>query len=152
MCHPESERFCQKTISNNCREPIDLESGHVSRSAHARVVCRDDLRHDSIVLACCSSSCEVLACVHSPLGVIIPSWFIMMAYIYLVIWPWREADLYRAPLAWLASVFLFGAALLSICACCSFGRKGQNWKVVLVTNTVLIDVLCQRPSCLTSSV
>jgi hypothetical protein len=26
------------------------------------VVCRDDLRHDSIVLACCSSSCEVLAC------------------------------------------------------------------------------------------
>jgi hypothetical protein len=49
---------------------------------------------------------------HSPLRVLIPSWFIMMVFVYLVTWPWREAVLYRAPLAWLASVFLFGAAIV----------------------------------------
>jgi len=48
---------------------------------------------------------------HSPLQVMIPSWFIMMAVIYFMTWPWREAVLYRAPRAWLASVFLFGAAI-----------------------------------------
>jgi protein-S-isoprenylcysteine O-methyltransferase Ste14 len=42
----------------------------------------------------------------------IPSWFIMMAFIYSVTWPWRQAVLYRAPFAWLASVFLFGAAIV----------------------------------------
>jgi len=49
--------------------------------------------------------------VHSPLQVMIPSWFIMMGVIYFMTWPWREAVLYRAPRAWLASVFLFGAAI-----------------------------------------
>jgi protein-S-isoprenylcysteine O-methyltransferase Ste14 len=48
---------------------------------------------------------------HSPLQIIIPSWFIMMAVIYFMTWPWREAVLYHAPLAWLASVFLFVTAI-----------------------------------------
>jgi protein-S-isoprenylcysteine O-methyltransferase Ste14 len=49
---------------------------------------------------------------HLPLQVIIPSWFIMMAAIYFMTWPWREAVLYRVPLVWLAAVFLFGTAIL----------------------------------------
>jgi protein-S-isoprenylcysteine O-methyltransferase Ste14 len=35
-----------------------------------------------------------------------------MAVIYFLTWPWREAVLYRAPFAWLASLFLFGAAVV----------------------------------------
>ena len=50
--------------------------------------------------------------VHSPSQVMIPSWFIMMGVIYFMTWPWREAVLYRAPRAWLASVLLFGAAIV----------------------------------------
>jgi hypothetical protein len=48
----------------------------------------------------------------SPLHVVIPFWFIMMAVIYFVTWPWREAVLYREPLAWVASAFLFGTAIV----------------------------------------
>src|SRR5712692_5847454 len=44
--------------------------------------------------------------VHSPFRVMIPSWFIMMAVIYFMTWPWRAAVLYRAPCAWLASLGL----------------------------------------------
>jgi protein-S-isoprenylcysteine O-methyltransferase Ste14 len=50
--------------------------------------------------------------VHSPLQIIIPSWFIMMAIIYFMTWRWREVVLYRASLAWLASAFLFGTAIV----------------------------------------
>jgi protein-S-isoprenylcysteine O-methyltransferase Ste14 len=49
--------------------------------------------------------------VHSPSSVVILSWFIMIAVIDFMTWPWREAVLYRAPFAWLASVFLFGTAI-----------------------------------------
>ena|ERR1700730_3805527 len=38
----------------------------------------------------------------SPLYVIIPSWFVMMAVVYFMTWPWREAVLYHALAAWLA--------------------------------------------------
>jgi protein-S-isoprenylcysteine O-methyltransferase Ste14 len=49
--------------------------------------------------------------VHSPLKIIIPSWFIMVAIIYFMTWPWRKSVLYHAPLAWLASAFLFATAI-----------------------------------------
>ena len=44
--------------------------------------------------------------------VIIPSWFVMMAVVYSMTWPWREAVLYHAPVAWLAAVLLFAAAIV----------------------------------------
>jgi protein-S-isoprenylcysteine O-methyltransferase Ste14 len=60
---------------------------------------------------------------HSPLQVIIPSWFIMMAVVYFMTWPWREAVLYRAPLAWLASEpFCSVPLLLSICSRLGFSH------------------------------
>ena len=43
--------------------------------------------------------------------IIIPAWFGMMAVVYLMTWPWRTAVLYNAPVAWLAAVFLFAAAI-----------------------------------------
>jgi protein-S-isoprenylcysteine O-methyltransferase Ste14 len=49
---------------------------------------------------------------HSRLYVIIPSWFVMMAVIYFMTWPWRETVLYDWPVAWLAAVFLFATAIL----------------------------------------
>jgi hypothetical protein len=48
----------------------------------------------------------------SPLGGMIAAWFIMVAAIYVTTWPWRDAALYRAPFAWLASAFLFGTAIV----------------------------------------
>jgi protein-S-isoprenylcysteine O-methyltransferase Ste14 len=69
----------------------------------------------------------------SPGLIIIPSWFIMIAIIYVVAWPWREAVLYRAPLAWLASVFLFVTAIviyhlsrLGFSHVLLMGRTGRN--------------------------
>ena len=50
--------------------------------------------------------------VDSPFHVIILSWFIMMTVIYFMTWRWRAVVLYRAPVAWLASVFLFGTAIV----------------------------------------
>jgi hypothetical protein len=49
---------------------------------------------------------------HSRLLVIIPSWFGMLAVVYLLTWQWREAVLYRGPAAWLAAGFLFATAML----------------------------------------
>jgi protein-S-isoprenylcysteine O-methyltransferase Ste14 len=49
---------------------------------------------------------------HSRLLVIIPSWFGMLAVVYLLTWQWREGVLYRTPAAWLAAVFPFAAAIL----------------------------------------
>jgi protein-S-isoprenylcysteine O-methyltransferase Ste14 len=49
---------------------------------------------------------------HSALHVIIPSWFVMMAVVYTMTWPWREVVLYHAPAAWLAAVFLFTTAII----------------------------------------
>ena len=46
------------------------------------------------------------------LYLIIPFWFVMMAVVYLVTLPWREAVLYHSLFAWLASVFLFAIAIL----------------------------------------
>jgi uncharacterized protein DUF1295 len=43
---------------------------------------------------------------------IIPSWFVMMALVYFLTWPWREVVLYGAPLSWLATGLLFVAAVL----------------------------------------
>jgi hypothetical protein len=43
------------------KQNVDLESGHVSRITHACVVCRNDLRDDSSVLARCSPACEAPA-------------------------------------------------------------------------------------------
>jgi hypothetical protein len=43
------------------RRDVNLQSGYVSCATHACVVRGNDLRHDSIVLACCSSACEGLA-------------------------------------------------------------------------------------------
>jgi len=37
--------------------------------------------------------------------IIIPAWFGMMAVVYFMTWPWREAVLYHAPATWLAAVF-----------------------------------------------
>jgi len=48
---------------------------------------------------------------HSRLYVIIPSWFVMMAAIYFMTWPWRETVLYHRPSAWLAALFLFATAI-----------------------------------------
>jgi protein-S-isoprenylcysteine O-methyltransferase Ste14 len=35
----------------------------------------------------------------------------MVAIIYFMTWPWRKSVLYHAPLAWLASAFLFATAI-----------------------------------------
>jgi len=43
---------------------------------------------------------------------IVPSWFVMMALVYFLTWPWREVVLYRAPVSWLAAGLLFVAAVL----------------------------------------
>jgi protein-S-isoprenylcysteine O-methyltransferase Ste14 len=49
---------------------------------------------------------------HSALHVIIPSWFVMMAVVYSMTWPWRKVVLYHAPAGWLAAVFLFTTAII----------------------------------------
>lgn len=43
--------------------------------------------------------------------IIIPAWFGMMAVVYFLTWPWREAVLYHVPAAWLAAIFLFATAI-----------------------------------------
>src|SRR5690348_6144505 len=47
----------------------------------------------------------------SPLQIVIPSWFIMIAGIYFMTWPWNKAALWRSPVAWLFAMLLFGMAL-----------------------------------------
>ena len=47
----------------------------------------------------------------SRLYVIVPSWFVMMAAIYFMTWPWRETVLYHWPPAWLGAAFLFATAI-----------------------------------------
>jgi protein-S-isoprenylcysteine O-methyltransferase Ste14 len=47
-----------------------------------------------------------------PLHVIIPAWFVMVAAVDLMTWPWREAVLYRAPAAWVGAGLLFATAIL----------------------------------------
>ncbi len=54
---------------------------------------------------------ELLRARRSPYRVIIPSWFVMMAVVYFVSWPWHEAVLYHAAATWLAAGFLFVAAI-----------------------------------------
>ena len=54
---------------------------------------------------------ERLRARRSPYLIIIPSWFAMMAVVYLLTWPWREAVLYHAPGAWLAAGLLFATAI-----------------------------------------
>ena len=68
--------------------------------------------------------------VHSPLLVVIPSWFIMMAVIYFMTWRWREAVLYHAPLAWVASVLLFGTAIVIYRRSHSASRTFHSWAAV----------------------
>jgi protein-S-isoprenylcysteine O-methyltransferase Ste14 len=55
---------------------------------------------------------EPLRARRSPYRVIIPSWFVIMAIVYVITWPWRKAVLYHAPVAWLATGLLFVAAIL----------------------------------------
>jgi len=43
--------------------------------------------------------------------IIIPSWFAMIAAICSITWQWRDAVLYHAPAAWLASAALFTASI-----------------------------------------
>src|SRR5712691_8552132 len=45
--------------------------------------------------------------------IIIPAWFCMMALVYFITWPWREAVLYHAPATWLAAAFLFATAIFT---------------------------------------
>ena len=47
-----------------------------------------------------------------PLHVIIPAWFVMVAAVDLMTWPWRETVLYRATAAWVAAGLLFATAVL----------------------------------------
>lgn len=54
---------------------------------------------------------ELLRARRSPLRLIIPSWFAMIAIICFLTWPWHEVVLYHAAVAWLSAGFLFVAAI-----------------------------------------
>jgi len=54
---------------------------------------------------------ELLRTRRSPYRVIIPSWFLMMAVVYFITWPWHDVVLYHSPVAWLAAGLLFAAAI-----------------------------------------
>ena len=54
---------------------------------------------------------ELLRARRSPYHVIIPSWFVMMAIVGLMTWPWRETVLYHTAAAWVSAAFLFAAAI-----------------------------------------
>jgi protein-S-isoprenylcysteine O-methyltransferase Ste14 len=47
-----------------------------------------------------------------PLHVVIPAWFVMVAAVDLMTWPWREAVLYYSPAAWVVGAVLFATAIV----------------------------------------
>jgi protein-S-isoprenylcysteine O-methyltransferase Ste14 len=47
-----------------------------------------------------------------PLHLVIPAWFVMVAVVDLVTWPWHEAVLYHTPVTWVAAALLFVTAII----------------------------------------
>jgi protein-S-isoprenylcysteine O-methyltransferase Ste14 len=47
----------------------------------------------------------------SPLLMIVPAWFAMMAAVYIATWRWRKAVFYEAGAAWVVAGLLFAAAI-----------------------------------------